>query len=509
MNIKEKFFKYYTAGRENRKYLLIYFVLVFILTLSIASLDNYLHPKFEIIVFLLTIFSGVFSILYYKLHDSELHKVAFVIIICFGLVCAFLTPIGLIPDEQEHLIRSEMTSNGVIVPEPQFENSTFAGFNTPKSVADLAGDYGNTAVNSSVANSKIDYSNVLYTSAFMQNPFFGYLAQAIGIAIAKLLDLSVIWMLWLGRCANLILYALLVSLAVKKAPVLKIPLIAMACIPLAIFQAASLSIDAAVNGLAFLAFGYFLNMLKSNENTLNLKNIGLFSLTVLLLALCKLPYLAFIFLLFIVPRDKFKTPYYYNIAAFLTVAILVVLWARFYAMPNYMFSYRANYFLENNVSMQAQFGYLSAHLKSSAVTFANVFNYIGVIMSWMFLFSFPPFSYESDLLTVIGLMFMGAVIFLYPNKDKLSSWTRIGLLIVMLIVFYGTFTIQLLTWSSVGVLYGVDLQARYFIPLLAMAPFVFGVNSTHSDDKKIDLMIIIASIVLLSAFNILTLCRFY
>ena len=509
MNIKEKFFKYYTAGCENRKYLLIYFVLVFILTLSIASLDNYLHPKLEIIVFLLTIFSGVFSILYYKLHDSELHKVAFVIIICFGLVCAFITPIAMAPDEHEHFIRSEMTSNGVIVPEPQFENSTFIGFNTPKSVADLVCDYGNTAFNLSAAGSEIDYSNAVFRSAFMQNPFFGYLAQALGIAIAKLLDLSVIWMLWLGRCMNLILYALLISLAVKKASVLKIPIIALACLPLAIFQAASLSIDVVINGLGFLAFGYFLNMLKSKENTLDLKNIGLFSLIVLLLALCKLPYLAFIFLLFIVPCDKFKTPYYYNIVAFLTVAILVVLWARFYAMPNYMFSYRADHFLENNVSMQSQLGYLSTHLKSTAVTFANVFNYIGVIIPWFFLFSFPPFSYESELLTVIGIMFMGAVIFLYPSKDKLTYRTRIGLLIIMLIVFYGTFTIQLLTWSSVGVLYGVDLQARYFIPLLALAPFVFGLNNSRPSDKKIDLMIIIVSGVLLSAFNILTLCRFY
>ncbi|MBO5152648.1 MAG: DUF2142 domain-containing protein, partial [Methanobrevibacter sp.] len=132
MNFEIDFNKYYNATLENKKYLLIYFLLVAVLTLSIASLDNYLHPVMEGSIFILTVILGSFSIIYYSLHQCELHKVAFVVIICFGLLCAFLTPIGLVPDEQEHFIRSELTSAGVLVPEPQFVNGTFVGFNTIK-----------------------------------------------------------------------------------------------------------------------------------------------------------------------------------------------------------------------------------------------------------------------------------------------------------------------------------------------------------------------------------------
>ena len=509
MDFELNFVKYYDTALENKKFLLIYFLLVVVLTLSIASIDNYLHPVMEAIIFILTIVLGVFSILYYILHDRELHKVAFVIIISFGLITAFLTPIAIVPDETEHFVRSELTSNGVLIPEPQFENNTFLGFNTIKSVVDLINEQGKTIFSSSADNAKIDYSQTIYSSAFMQNPFFGYLAQGLGIFLAKLLDLNTIWMLWLGRIMNLILYAFLISKSVKKSPILKIPLIAMACMPLAIFQAASLSIDVMINGLAFLIIGYFLFMLKSENNSLDLKDLGIFSILVLLCGLCKLPYLALIFLLFIIPKNKFKTPFYYSIIAFLMVAILGVLWSKFYVTPNYIFSYRADYFISNNVSMTGQIDYLSSHLLSAFVTYANVFNYAYFMFEGMFSFGMADWVYESKLLTLIGLLFMGSIIFLYPNKIKLSTKSRICVLIVILIIFLGTFTIQLLTWTSVGLLYDVSIQARYFIPLFGLLPFVFGLNNSSVEDEKINKIMIVMTVVLLSTFVILTVCRFY
>lgn len=509
MEFEVNFEKYYKSAIENRKYLLIYFLLVLVLTLSIASVDNYAHPVMELGVFVLTIIFGVFSIIYYDLHDSELYKVAFIVIILFGLMCAFLTPMCVVPDENEHLVRSELTSSGVLIPEPQFTNNSFTGFNTIKSAVDFTSQIGNTVFTSDIDNLKIDYTPVIYSSAFMQNPFFGYLAQGIGIFFAKLLDLNMIWILWLGRIGNLVLYAFLISRAVKKASVFKIPLMAMACIPLALFQAASLSIDVTINGLAFLIIGYFLYMLKSEDSSIDLKDLGIFSILVLLCGLCKLPYLALIFLLFVIPKDKFKTPFYYNIIAFLAVAALGILWAKFYATPNYMFSFRAAYFAENNVSMSGQIGYLSSHLLKAAVAYGNAFNYLEHIFSGLFYFGMADWAYESKLMTILGLLFMGAVIFLYPNKVELSTRTRVGALITALIIFFGTFTIQLLNWSPVGIVYSVDIQPRYFIPLLALLPLIFGLNNNSAEDEKIDKMIVLTSVVLLSSFAILTVCRFY
>ena len=102
-------------------------------------------------------------------------------------------------------------------------------------------------------------------------PIYGYLPQAIGILIAKLLDLNVIWILWLGRICNLICYAGLVSYAIKKANCLKIPLLAVACIPISIYQAAFISIDSLIIGLGILVVAYFIEFCTSKENSIDRK----------------------------------------------------------------------------------------------------------------------------------------------------------------------------------------------------------------------------------------------
>lgn len=80
----------------------------------------------------------------------------------------------------------------------------------------------------------------------------------------------------------------------------------MACIPISLYQAASLSIDSMIIGLGILSVGYFLYMYKAEKNSLDTKEVVKFSILCLLLGLCKLPYLAFIFLLILVPTDNFK-----------------------------------------------------------------------------------------------------------------------------------------------------------------------------------------------------------
>ena len=103
-----------------------------------------------------------------------------------------------------------------------------------------------------IDNKPINESYILYTSSFAHNPPYGYFAQAFGVFLAKLFDLNAIWLLWLGRAFNLVLYASLIALSVKKAPVLKVPIMAIACLPIIVMQGASMSIDSMSNGLGFL-----------------------------------------------------------------------------------------------------------------------------------------------------------------------------------------------------------------------------------------------------------------
>lgn len=164
------------------------------------------------------------------------------------------------------------------------------GFETSQSHTFFINNRENTVFDTSGDTDKINQSTILDGSAFEQNPFYGYLPQAIGIFIAKLFDMNVIWMLWLGRIFNLIFYAGLISLAIKKAPVLKIPLLCVACLPISIYQAASVSIDSMIIGLGILTIAYFIYLYKADADSLEIREVAIFCALSFLLGLCKLPY---------------------------------------------------------------------------------------------------------------------------------------------------------------------------------------------------------------------------
>ena len=228
---------------KSKKYCLVYLVLILILGLSTCGKKNLYHPQFAILTFIIVAILGIFCIVFYFLHDSdeELYKVAFVFIICFGIVCALIVPICDVSDEIEHLARAEITSRGVIIPHWTGEDmgvgglynhtegerissqkNTGAGYHSINAMNSFSSSVGKTVFDTTHDTDKISYKPFIIDSAFEQNPFFGYLPQTVGILIAKLLDLNVIWILWLARISNLLFYAGVISLAIQKTPVLKI-----------------------------------------------------------------------------------------------------------------------------------------------------------------------------------------------------------------------------------------------------------------------------------------------
>ena len=111
-NFKENFL-------VSKRYWLLYLIFITILGLSTVNKNNILHPKFEILIFLIVALLGIFCIVYYFMHnsDEELYKVALVIILIFGVICSLTVPILNHIDENEHFARAEITSQGVIFPD--------------------------------------------------------------------------------------------------------------------------------------------------------------------------------------------------------------------------------------------------------------------------------------------------------------------------------------------------------------------------------------------------------
>lgn len=478
---------------KSRKYWIIYLIFIAVTCASTLSAKNFDKPQFTIAAFIIVAVVGILCIVYYFMHDSqnELYKVAFVIIICFGLMSAFVVPIVDISDELEHLTRAEITSQGVIFPhweggannltrlynhsdEGQYSTklNTDVGFRTSQSHMFFLNNREHTVFDTPHDTDKINKSTILDGSAFEQNPFYGYLPQAIGVFLAKLFDMNVIWMLWLGRVFNLIFYAFLIALAVRIAPVMKVPLLAVACIPLSIYQAASVSIDSMIIGLGILTIAYFIYLYKSES--LETKHVAIFCALSLVLGLCKLPYLAFVFLILLVPRKNFKDEkvLWYMLLGIFIVALAGVLWSS-YSEPSLMHSWRSKL---NYMDPGLQAEYLLNHPLRILTFMRMIFTYtLGITVNGLFNFfgAGNPNHYSDHytLITVFLWIFLAITLIFYPNKAKFNSKARIGALLILLMVYVGTCFIQLLTWASVGQT-NIGVSARYFLPLFALLPII-------------------------------------
>lgn len=516
MNIdfKQEVNKFRENFFNSKKIILIYLIFILIVTLTMFQVENYLSPFKEVMAIGIVAIFGIFSIVFYSYHneDNELYKTAFVIIFLLGLLCCFLNPICNVSDEVEHLARADLTSEGILF--PQYVNNTFyvssdiSNFfevSKAKTVFEVEGD-----------TNKINDSLAPYGAVFQQNPFYAYIPQAIGVFLAKILDLNVIWMLWLARIFNLLCYAIIISFAIKKSPILKIPILVMACIPVAIQQAGSVSLDAMLTGGGILIMSYFFYFIKSKDYSISNKQIIIFSIFCLLVGLCRLPYLALIMLLFFVPSNKFESDKskYIIVVSFIVVGVCGILWTK-YALTSYTHSWRSQYYADNNVNSYGQLMYMIDHPLEALVAIFNIpnaFYYSEVLNGFSVLYSNTvgvTSKYRNGFINGLIPLFIGAIWLLYPNPDKFGLREKIGSLFVLIVTYFGICLTQIISWSSVGDLTHIVVHTRYFIPLYVLVPFIFGINNVEERDYKIDSYIITLTISFISAFLIHIIQIFY
>lgn len=490
---------------KNKYYILLYLAILCIFTVACLKYEDYVSPFFEIAIFLLIFVIGAFCLYYYTQNENNLHKVAFIIILLFGITCVFLTPINDVSDEQEHFVRSEIVSTGQIstdyVPIP---NTTENGYKTIASVTILGQNAGKTVFNTDVDDAKIDYTPSYFNSAFSQNPFYSYLPQGLGVLLAKLLDLNSIWMLWLARMFNLLLYGSIISLAIRKTPILKFPMLVVSILPLAIYQAASLSVDGMYASLAILAFAYFLYFYKTPN--IEWKDLGIFYGSIILCGLLKSPFLALSLLIFLVPNNHFENKTQNIISKLLILPTLAIglLWSS-YATSVLTNSWRGEFFANKHVNATEQLNYLVSNPGFAAERFLNVFTQSPTVVERFFYFSNDVRDYSSPLLAILYMIFFIVFSLIYPLEEKFKLKTRIEGFLIGFLIYVGVIGVQYLTWASVGaksVMNGVF--SRYFIPLLMFIPFIINTDFLELDREKLSLIFLTIAISFISGMIMLT-----
>lgn len=486
------------------KLIFVYLSCFLAFTVVSFSLNGFNFSKFNLLFIGLTMIAGG-GVLFYSLNSKiEIHKTAFILLLIFGILIAFSSPIFVAPDESEHFARSDLTSEGVLFPE-YVPNQ---GFYMNNYFWDMVYSMGSTVFNANFSHWDIWDGQGFFESVFAHNMFYAYLAQALGILIAKTLDLSIIWTLWLGRLFNLILYAAIISFSIKNTPKYKHLFLFIACLPLAVFQAASMSADSFIFAVAILNVSYFIRMYYS-ENRINTIDFIVFLISGLLIGLLKLPYIFLLFLIFVLPGNKFKSRNECILFNFISLALILIamLYSVKYSSHVLLNSGRINYALQNNVSVHNQINYILS--SPGNVLWVFVRDIVGSIYTLFIAeLSFYHMIHVSGQFLFNIIVFLVFFIVSLFSKNSFSKKEKLSFLFVFLVVYVSTFLVQYLSWTPVGYGMIVGVQARYFIPVLILIPFMLGRGYNEKLDNYDDVLLMLI-VLLLSGLLILTFVSFY
>ena len=480
---------------------IVFLVFVVIFVFSMFTGENFAHYQNEVIfITLVSIIGLVLIYLLYK-HEMELHNVALILILIFGLLMVFMTPPFSFPDEPAHFTRAELITEGSLYPEFG-EKGIY--------IDDYYFIFQQSFDGVTILTPNNNYNNPItdhkgYWEWTTDSPFYSYLFSALGILIAKLLNLTAIWALYLSRIANLIVYAVVSYFMIKIIPKYKLPLLVISTMPLCISQVSSLSYDAFILTFTLVILTYFIKMYLGEVNR---KNLAIFFISVLLVSLIKQPYIILSLLALAIPyeNDKLKK---YSIVTIFVLFILTVL------SVNYLFTslftttvvQTHNTSTVSNISFVGQTRYV---FSNPLVIFTLIKDMIFSIPN-LFVLKANFFHYTGykgiKLINVLYLVFFLGFSLFHKLDIDFKRKERGILALIFLIVYVGIYAIFYLTWSPVGSNSILGVQLRYFLPVIALLPLIFSSKYKKIECKEIYILTFI--IICLTGLVMLPVTHFY
>lgn len=456
--------------KNNYKYLILSFILLMISiftfrsrldsSTSLAFLSGYGH---RYVAYLFIIILGIIiSFAVYKVFNKQwkLENIFLTFIIPLGLLYIIVIPIGRVPDENNHFYRAYEISKGYLVSEKNEENSGGNYFSSNfKEVLSNKNTYTDELNNISI---RVDSTSEFYSfSNTSLYSLVSYIPQVIGIKIASILNLPILFIALFGRITNFACWVLLMYFSLKVIPFKKYSVLLVAFLPMMLQEACSLSADALTNGATFLLISYILYLRYNDKNKIEIKDKIILSILAIIVSLCKIVYIPLCLLLFLIPDKKFKTKKskYIEICTLALVVIIInLIWL--YISSSYLIEFN------EGVNSADQVIYiLSNPFKYIEAIFTSIYKYFSYYIFGLVGGSLCHFDVGlSDLFTFTILLLV--ILVCIFDTTKLKKYEKLYFGIIFLIVFLLIYTSLYVQWSPVGLDYVNGVQGRYFIPLL-------------------------------------------
>lgn len=411
-----------------------------------------------------------------------------------GLLFMAVTPVLRGADEELHFYRSYEVSNGYIMSDIQNNDGVrIGGRDLPVSLKSVSPEntldfnFSKLKEKISIPLNKNETEFILFTTASLYSPV-QYLPQALGIFIGRIFNLNPIYIAYLGRFTNFIVWLLLCYLALKNFKS-KVLMFLIPLLPMSLHTATTLSPDALTNSLSLLFISYIVRIsCFEKERPIANKEIMLIFIMALGISLCKIVYLPLCLLFLIVPISKFKSKREYAFWQILLV-IMCGLFNILWTLSSFKFLIE----VKEGVNSIGQIKYILNNpieyifvISGTTAYYFNMYLH-SMIGANLCLFDVPIYYWVSDayIFLIIFIMFVSKTL-------DITKYHRYLVIFVAVSIFLLINTSLYIQWTPVGIAIIDGIQGRYFLPLLPLLIFLF----KPIKEKNIDRIVVTSAVFL-------------
>lgn len=434
-----------------------------------------------------TVFLLVLAILIRQSNVERLYPYAFLL---FGSFYLFLFPPATVPDELTHFSSAYYVSNLFLCPLRQLQSS---------GVIMRCSDYAAMQQNLSTVLSSDSYASILRNFSFFQDsgPEFayelrnvtytaplGYLFSAFGIAIARMLHLGFYPLFYLGRISNILGFALISYIAIRRLPFGKIVACFICLLPMTLHEVASYSYD----GFAICSAMLFLsNTLYWIEVDANMTRRDFLIAILLAVPICltKIVYIPMVLLLFLIPNKKL--PVHPAAGIRLKAASVIAVFLLFIAVFGASaFSSMSSSELSYVEAQSYTLNWAIRHIPSTVYIFLSTLaayfpDYIrtmlGSSLGW-----FQVNLTTSQTLLLLLFLFLACWV-KSPSEPELELNVKAGIGVIVLISGALILASMFFSWTPMGSPIIEGVQGRYFLPLLLPVCLIFRTKTLQLDSQ--------------------------
>lgn len=299
-----------------------------------------------------------------------------------------------------------------------------------------------------------------------------YFPQALGISLARVLELGVIPLVFMGRFFNLLAVVVITTLAMKRLPFGKEIYFGVHLLPMSLHLMASFSYDAFVIAMYGLYISYCLHLAYKAEKVRK-RDIAILALIMAMVAPCKIVYVPLSLVAFLIPIQKFGKKRYYFLSAFIVLLAIGIsmAWINFHILRTYAT------IQDTQIVWAGEPGHtLSSILNSKKNTLRLIYNTFSTELDFYhitllggFLGNLDQTLYISDILVIIlTLCLMGLCFARLEEPQRLGIKSRFWIgFIILLCIGLIEFS-MLIAWTPLSSKTIMGVQGRYFLPMLPL-----------------------------------------